>query len=81
MPWALLAAAALGMFAASSSGTSRAPFLLDMSRDLATSLPLVANLVARRYVKGYIAHRSRVLVLSKVEAFPPLDSVALGESL
>ncbi len=46
MPWALLAAAALGMFAASSSGTSRAPFLLDMSRDLATSLPLVANLVA-----------------------------------
>lgn len=42
---------------------------------------LVANLVARRYVKGYIAHRSRVLVLSKVEAFPPLDSVALGESL
>ena len=46
MPWALLAAAALGMFAASSSGTSRAPFLLDMSRDLATRLPVVANLVA-----------------------------------
>ncbi len=55
MPWALLAAAALGMFAASSSGTSRAPFLLDMSRDLATSLPLVANLVAGTSIAWGIA--------------------------
>src|SRR3954447_15460302 len=46
MPWALLAAACLGMFAASSSGSTRAPFLIDMARDLATSLPLVANLMA-----------------------------------
>lgn len=46
MPWALLAAACLGMFAASSSGTTRAPFLLDMARDLSTSLTMVANLMA-----------------------------------
>ncbi|MBC4016297.1 MFS transporter [Siccirubricoccus deserti] len=46
MPWALLAAACLGMFAASCSGTTRAPFLLDMARDLGTTLPLVANLMA-----------------------------------
>jgi MFS transporter, DHA1 family, inner membrane transport protein len=46
MPWALLAAACLGMFAASSSGTTRAPFLIDMARDLETSVPVVANLVA-----------------------------------
>src|SRR5579862_7436301 len=46
MPWALLAAGALAMFAASASGTARAPFLLDMARDLATSMPLVADLVA-----------------------------------
>ncbi len=46
MPWALLAAACLGMFAASSSGTTRAPFLIDMARDLETSLPWVANLMA-----------------------------------
>ncbi|BDG70078.1 MFS transporter [Roseomonas fluvialis] len=46
MPWALLAAACLGMFAASSSGTTRAPFLIDMARDLGASLPLVANLMA-----------------------------------
>jgi len=46
MPWALLAAACLGMFAASCSGTARAPFLIDMARDLGASLPLVANLMA-----------------------------------
>ena len=46
MPWALLAAACLGMFAASCSGTTRAPFLIDMARDLSTSLALVANLMA-----------------------------------
>ena len=46
MPWALLATGALAMFAAASSGTTRAPFLLDMARDLSTSMPLVADLVA-----------------------------------
>jgi MFS transporter, DHA1 family, inner membrane transport protein len=46
MPWALLLAGALSMFAASASGTARAPFLLDMARDLDTSMPLVADLVA-----------------------------------
>jgi MFS transporter, DHA1 family, inner membrane transport protein len=55
MPWALLAAACLGMFAASSSGTTRAPFLLDMARDLETSLPLVANLMAMTSVAWGIA--------------------------
>lgn len=34
------------MFAAASSGTTRAPFLMDMARDLSTSMPLVADLVA-----------------------------------
>jgi DHA1 family inner membrane transport protein len=46
MPWALLAASALAMFAASASGTARAPFLMDIARDLSTSMPLVADLVA-----------------------------------
>jgi DHA1 family inner membrane transport protein len=46
MPWVLLATGALAMFAASASGTARAPFLLDMARDLSTSMPLVADLVA-----------------------------------
>ncbi len=46
MPWALLLTASLGMFTAAASGTTRAPFLLDMARDLSVSLPLVANLIA-----------------------------------
>jgi MFS transporter, DHA1 family, inner membrane transport protein len=46
MPWALLAAASLGMFTVAASGTTRAPFLIDMARDLLVSVPMVANLVA-----------------------------------
>ena len=34
------------MFAASSSGTTRAPFLIDMAGDLGVSMPLVANIVS-----------------------------------
>ena len=40
---------------------------------------LVANLIFRRYVKGYLAHRSGVLVLSKADPFPPLGGVALAD--
>ncbi len=46
MPWLLLSAACLGSFAASASGTTRSPFLLDMARDLSVNLVLVANLVS-----------------------------------
>lgn len=44
--WAVIASAALAMFGSSCSGNARAPFLLDMSRDLATSIGLIANLMA-----------------------------------
>ncbi len=43
------------MFAAASSGTTRAPFLLDMARDLSTSLPLIADLVAATSVAWAIS--------------------------
>ena len=46
LPWALIGAACLGSFAATSSGTTRAPFLLDMAHDLDVSMPMVANLVS-----------------------------------
>jgi MFS transporter, DHA1 family, inner membrane transport protein len=46
MPWALLSAASLTMFTVGASGTTRAPFLIEMSRDLSVSVALVANLVA-----------------------------------
>jgi nuclear mRNA export protein PCID2/THP1 len=40
---------------------------------------LVANLIFRRYVKGYIAHKSGILVLSKADPFPSLGGVALAD--
>jgi DHA1 family inner membrane transport protein len=46
LPWALIGAACLGSFAATSSGTTRAPFLISMAHDLDVSMPLVANLVS-----------------------------------
>jgi predicted MFS family arabinose efflux permease len=46
MPWAVLAACCFAMFAASSSGSARAPFLLDMASDLETGVPMIANLMA-----------------------------------
>ena len=46
LPWALIGAACLGSFAATSSGTTRAPFLLEMAHDLDVTMPLVANLVS-----------------------------------
>ncbi len=46
LPWALIGAACLGSFAATSSGTTRAPFLLSMAHDLDVTMPLVANLVS-----------------------------------
>ena len=46
LPWALIGAASLGMFACTSGGTTRAPFLIDMGRDLSVGMGLVANLVS-----------------------------------
>ena len=44
MPWALLVASCLATFAVTSGGSTRAPFLLDMARDLEVGLPMIANL-------------------------------------
>ncbi|MBV8393415.1 MAG: MFS transporter [Alphaproteobacteria bacterium] len=55
MPWALIAAACLGSFAASCSGTTRAPFLIAMSHDLGVSMPLVANIVSMTSIAWGIA--------------------------
>ena len=44
MPWGLVIAGCIGMFAATATGSTRAPFLPDMAADLDVSLPAVANL-------------------------------------
>jgi DHA1 family inner membrane transport protein len=55
LPWALIGAACLGSFAATSSGTTRAPFLISMAHDLDVSMPLVANLVSMTSITWGIA--------------------------
>ena len=37
---------------------------------------VMANLIFRSFVKGYIAHKSLVVVISKVNAFPPLQTAS-----
>jgi hypothetical protein len=36
---------------------------------------ILANLIFEGYIKGYIAHKAKYLVLSKVSAFPPIAQV------
>jgi predicted MFS family arabinose efflux permease len=55
LPWALIAAAAFTFFAVSGSGNTRAPFLIDMARDLSVSLGLAANIMAMNAVTWGIA--------------------------
>lgn len=40
---------------------------------------ILANLIHRKYIKGYIAYKSRVVVLAKTDAFPDLSTVQLGD--
>lgn len=78
MPWAMLAAGCLAMFAASSSGTTRAPFLLDMARDLAASLPLVANLMAATSIAWGVSSLAAGAGSDRVGRRPFLVGAPLG---
>ena len=40
---------------------------------------LVANLIFRGYVKGYLSHRHHIAVLSKNDAFPALTAAMLAD--
>ena len=42
---------------------------------------LVARLIYRRLIKGYVAHKAGVLVLSKADPFPSLEAVSLADPL
>ena len=37
---------------------------------------ILANLIHANYVRGYIAHQRRILVIAKENPFPPMASVA-----
>ena len=40
---------------------------------------IAANLIFRKYVKGYISHKNKVMVVAKADAFPPLATVTLSD--
>ena len=42
---------------------------------------VVANMIYRKYVKGYISHKSRVLVVSKSDPFPALTAALLADPM
>lgn len=50
-----------------------------MEVDLDEVETIVANLIFRGYVKGYISHSKKVLVLSKAAPFPLLNTVKLDD--
>lgn len=39
----------------------------------------IANLIFRKYVKGYLAYKAKVIVLAKADAFPQLSAVQLSD--
>jgi predicted MFS family arabinose efflux permease len=55
LPWGLITSAAFALFAISASGNTRAPFLIEMARDLGTTVPYAANLMAMNAVSWGIA--------------------------
>lgn len=65
MPWRLVIAGCIGMFAATATGSTRAPFLTDIAADLHVSLPAIANLFGltaavwglSAYVAGLVSDR------------------------
>jgi len=65
VPWRLVFAGCIGMFAATATGSTRAPFLPDMAVDLQVSLPAIANLFGitatawgiSSYLVGYASDR------------------------
>ncbi len=40
---------------------------------------LLANLIYRKFIKGYIAYKQRVVVLAKTDPFPPMALVQMGD--
>jgi len=55
----------------------RALKIAGVNLDMSEIECIIANLIVRKYVKGYISHKLKVLVVHKTQPFPGLDSVVL----
>ncbi|KAI8874021.1 hypothetical protein GQ42DRAFT_117118 [Ramicandelaber brevisporus] len=47
----------------------------DMDSSIENIECILVNLIARGYMRGYLSHEKQIAVLSKVQAFPPLEDV------
>mmetsp|Transcript_21406 Transcript_21406/g.46870 ORF Transcript_21406/g.46870 Transcript_21406/m.46870 type:complete len:411 (-) Transcript_21406:585-1817(-) len=50
-----------------------------IEKDNADIQCILANLIYRKYIKGYLAYKNQVVVLAKTEPFPDLATVQLGD--
>jgi hypothetical protein len=58
------------------NNNDNSPHFYNMPGRSHTHLGLLANLIYRNYVKGYISHAKRMLVLSKRDPFPVSSVIA-----
>ena len=49
--------------------------MMQIEMDLDEIECVIANLIYKGFIKGYLSHQMRVLVVSATKAFPPLSSV------
>ncbi len=53
--------------------------LQEVALDMDEVECVAANLIFRKYIKGYISHSHKVLVIAKNDPFPLLSTVVLAE--
>lgn len=41
---------------------------------------VIANLIYRKYIRGYLSHQHKVAVVAKASPFPPLNTIEYGET-
>jgi hypothetical protein len=49
-------------------------YLQGVALDMDEVECVAANLIYRKYVRGYMAHKQMVMVVAKADAFPPLNA-------
>ncbi|KAI9011949.1 hypothetical protein CLU79DRAFT_873663 [Phycomyces nitens] len=49
----------------------------DPTLDIQDTESILVSLVSQRYIRGYIHHQKRLLVLSKTTPFPPISSICV----
>ena len=73
--WASVLACSVGGRPMRSPAAAAQGVLLDMDEVEC----IAANLIYRKYCRGYISHKNKVMVVAKADPFPPLNTVSLAD--